>query len=165
MSAAGTRPATEPVRTANKPKLVPPARPLTLAPTRNGTSRPATSPIRREKKGISARLEPRPNSKMSDPSRKKARFSGKKRGKRVRFVCRTSTSVSAKSVLTVNDAIAPAPTSCVTSRLASPLLLQGAPLARKPEAPTTEGVTLRPSPRSKRGSPVSRPAWEVCVRL
>ena len=42
--------------------------------------------------------------KMSAPSRKNVRFSGKKSGKRVRLVRRVSTSVSAKSVLTVSDA-------------------------------------------------------------
>jgi hypothetical protein len=47
---------------------------------------------------------PAPNSKMSEPSRKKVRFSGKKISKRVRLICRTSTSVSAKSVFTVNAA-------------------------------------------------------------
>ena len=41
---------------------------------------------------------------MSSPSRKNVRFSGKNSGNRVRFVRRVSTSVSAKSVLTVPDA-------------------------------------------------------------
>ncbi len=41
---------------------------------------------------------------MSAPSRKKVRFSGKNSSKRVRLVCRVSTSVSAKSVFTDADA-------------------------------------------------------------
>ena len=42
---------------------------------------------------------------------------GKNSGKRVRFVRRVSTSVSAKSVLTVSEATTFAPSRCVTSRL------------------------------------------------
>ncbi len=45
----------------------------------------------------------RPNSKMSASRRKKSRFSGKNRPKRVRFTCRSSTSVAEKSVLNVSE--------------------------------------------------------------
>ena len=45
-----------------------------------------------------------PNSKMSASRRKKSRFSGKNRPKRVRFTWRSSTSVAEKSVLIVSDA-------------------------------------------------------------
>ena len=38
-------------------------------------------------------------------SRKKSRFSGKNSGKRVRLICRSSTSVCAKSVFTVRLAV------------------------------------------------------------
>jgi hypothetical protein len=49
---------------------------------------------------------PRPaTSKTPAPSRKKLRFSGKKSSKRVRLTWRASTSVSAKSVSTVRDAV------------------------------------------------------------
>ena len=41
----------------------------------------------------------RPKSKMPRPSRKKSRFSGNCRLKRVRFTCCSSTSTCAKSVL------------------------------------------------------------------
>ena len=47
----------------------------------------------------------RPNSKMSASRRKKSRFSGKNRPNRVRFTCRSSTSVAEKSVLIVSDAL------------------------------------------------------------
>ena len=51
-------------------------------------------------------LLPRPAaSKIPAPSRKNVRFSGKKRGKRVRFTWRSSASVSAKSVFTVSEAV------------------------------------------------------------
>jgi hypothetical protein len=50
---------------------------------------------------------PVPKAKRFDPSRKNGRFSGKKRGNRVRLIWRVSTSVSAKSVLTVNTEPSP----------------------------------------------------------
>ena len=56
---------------------------------------------------------------MSAPSRKNVRFSGKNSGKRVRFVRRVSTSVSAKSVLTVSEPSRFEPSRWVTSRLGS----------------------------------------------
>ena len=74
-------------------------------------------PILREKNGRpfsrSGRMMPnavpctpiRPNSKMSASRRKKSRFSGKNRPKRVRFTWRSSTSVAEKSVLIVSDAL------------------------------------------------------------
>jgi hypothetical protein len=48
-----------------------------------------------------------PNSKMSASCRKKSRFSGKNRLKRVRFTCRSSTSVAEKSVLMVSAPVRP----------------------------------------------------------
>ena len=54
--------------------------------------------MRREKKALLAK------SKKVAPSRKNPRFSGKNNGKRVRLTRRVSTSVSAKSVLTVPTA-------------------------------------------------------------
>ena len=82
-----------------------------------GTSVPPTSPIRRLKYGSTSWSRPRPNVKMSSPSRKNVRFSGKNSGNRVRLVRRVSTSVSAKSVFTVSDASPFGPSRCVTSRL------------------------------------------------
>ena len=43
-----------------------------------------------------------PKAKIPSSWRKKSRFSGKNNGKRVRFTRRSSTSVSAKSVLNVS---------------------------------------------------------------
>jgi len=62
-----------------------------------GTCAPWKSPIRRLKKGVKLTLELK--LKTSEPSRKNIRFSGKKSGKRVRLMRRSSTSVSAKSIL------------------------------------------------------------------
>ena len=45
------------------------------------------------------------NANVPAPSRKKSRFSGKNRLKRVRFTCCSSTSTCAKSVLTVRSAV------------------------------------------------------------
>ena len=45
------------------------------------------------------------NAKVPCPSRKKSRFSGKNRLKRVRFTCCSSTSTCAKSVRTVKSAV------------------------------------------------------------
>jgi hypothetical protein len=74
-------------------------------------------PMRREKKGRAfsrlgrdvaslVSLEPlplmRPNSKRSASLKKKSRFSGKNRLKRVRLTWRASTSVAEKSVLIVS---------------------------------------------------------------
>ena len=76
--AAGARPSSSRVRTTRPPKLVWPARPVALRPARIGTSWPSTSPMRRLKKGSRVSpSRPAPKAKMSDPSRKKVRFSGK----------------------------------------------------------------------------------------
>ena len=154
-----------PVRTISAPKLVPPERPLILPPARIGTSTSLSSPIRRLKNGRTSALVPGAKSKMSAPCRKKVRFSGKNSGNRVRLVRRVSTSVSAKSVLTVSDASAFAPISCVASRLtaASPTAAAPRPATLKPV--TSEGRTLNPRPSAKSGRPVSRPARKVCVTL
>jgi hypothetical protein len=84
-------------------------RPFTFAPARIGTSNPSTRPIRRLKYGMTSSSSLRPKEKMSWPSRKNVRLSGKNSGKRVRFICRASTSVSAKSVFTVAEPMTFAP--------------------------------------------------------
>jgi hypothetical protein len=96
--------------------------------------------------------------KMSAASRKKVRFSGKKSGKRVRFARRASTSVSAKSVLTVIEASAFEPRRFVTSRLGSRVPSAGASGEGSLKPPTSDGRTLRPRPRSKSGRPARTPA-------
>ena len=63
----------------------------------------ADRPMLREKNGRPFWVRP-PNSKTSESSRKKSRFSGKNSEKRVRLTCRSSTSVAEKSVLTVSAA-------------------------------------------------------------
>ena len=93
-----------PVPTPRTPKFHSPSRPVRRAPRSIGTVAPPSSPMRREKKafiraGSQGTLWGGPNSKMPAFSRKKSRFSGKKRENRVRFTCRSSTSTSAKSVL------------------------------------------------------------------
>ena len=113
------------VLTASAPKFSPPTRPLILPPALIGTCSPSMRPMRRLKKGIKSSSRPSPKSKMSAPSRKNVRFSGKNNGKRVRLTRRASTSVSAKSVFAVSDASVLAPTRCVTSRLACPWLRNG----------------------------------------
>ena len=105
------------VPTTSPPMFVLAMRPLIFVPAMIGTSRPSTRPTRRLKNGMTSSSSPRPKEKMSAPSRKNVRFSGKNSGKRVRLVRRVSTSVSAKSVLTVSDASRLAPRRCVTSRL------------------------------------------------
>jgi hypothetical protein len=71
-------------------------------PNRMRCGVPSSSPMRREK---NASASPVGNSKKLDPSRKNSRFSGNRNGKRVRFIRRSSTSVSAKSVSTVKFAL------------------------------------------------------------
>jgi hypothetical protein len=115
--------------------------------------------MRRLKKGTSVSVPmPLPNWKMSAPCRKKVRFSGKNSGKRVRFVWRLSTSVSAKSVLTVREASTFEPRRCVTSRLGSSVPSVAAPGAGFWKPPTIDGRRPRPSPRSNSGRPASSPA-------
>ena len=67
----------------------------------------ASRPMRREKNGSTWFPGSRAKSKKPEPSTKNSRFSGKKSGNRVRFTRRSSTSVSAKSVLTVKLARKP----------------------------------------------------------
>ena len=102
---------------------------------------------------------------MSEPSRKNVRFSGKNNGKRVRFVRRVSTSVSAKSVLTVSEPRRLEPRRCVTSRLGWNEPSTSASGAGTPPPVVTAGRTVRPTPRSNSGSPPNSPAWLVCVTL
>ena len=83
---SATTPGSESVLTTMPPKFVLATRPLTFAPARIGTSLPPTRPMRRLKYGIMSLLTTGPNWKMSTPSRKNVRFSGKNSGKRVRFV-------------------------------------------------------------------------------
>ncbi len=61
--------------------------------------------MRREWKGSTTSLLVAATSNTPAPSRKKARFSGKNSGKRVRLIWRASASVSAKSVFTVTEAL------------------------------------------------------------
>ena len=107
--------------------------------------------MRRLKNGITSLPSPRPKLKMSDPSRKKVRFSGKNSGKRVRLVRRASTSVSAKSVLTEPDATRFGPMRCLTSRLASAVTIEFASGAGMPPPPVTAGRTRKPRPEVEVG--------------
>ena len=121
IDAAGASPVASRVRVTTAPTFVLPMRPLIFVPNRIGCSRPETRPMRRLKNGIMSLPRPSPKLKMSEPSRKNVRVSGKKSGKRVRFVRRVSTSDSAKSVLTESDDTRFEPTRCVMSTLASPV--------------------------------------------
>ena len=87
------------------PTRIPASRPVSLAPARIGTSLPPDRPIRLGKKSSADRDAPTVN--VPAFSRKNARFSGKKSGKRVRFTCWSSTSTWAKSVLTVRSSARP----------------------------------------------------------
>ena len=90
-----------------------PTLPVSLPPARTGTTSPVSRPIRRLKNrnGVSPLPAARPalarpaNANVPAPSRKKSRFSGKNRLKRVRFTCCSSTSTCAKSVFTVRSAV------------------------------------------------------------
>jgi hypothetical protein len=120
--------------------------------------------MRRLKNGITSRLTVGPNCNMSEPSRKKDRFSGKNNGKRVRFVWRVSTSVSAKSVFIVSEAVTFDPIRCVTSRLGRNFASAAADGAGTPPPVVTLGRRSRPRPSAKSGSSVSSPARLVCLR-
>ena len=65
-----------------------------------------------------------PNAKMPCPSRKKSRFSGMNRLKRVRLTWASSSSTCAKSVFTVRSAVSFAPTRAFASR---PTFSDGSP--------------------------------------
>jgi hypothetical protein len=88
-----------------------PTVPVSLMPASIGTSRPPNRPICRLKNGnTSAPCSGMPPAgsgpvlakpKTPAPCRKNARFSGKSTEKRDRLICRASTSVSPKSVLSV----------------------------------------------------------------
>ena len=87
-----------------KPSVCDPARPVKRAPANTGTAPSSATPMRLEKNnrnGGGSQLFRQPISKMPAFSRKKSRLSGKKRSKRVRFTCSSSTSTCAKSVLSV----------------------------------------------------------------
>ena len=120
--------------------------------------------MRRLKNGMTSWSRPRPNAKMSAPSRKNVRFSGKKSGNRVRLVRRVSTSVSAKSVLTVSEASRFAPSRCVTSRLGWNSPSTSAPRRRDAAAGRDGGAHAEADARGRsRGRSVSSPARLVCV--
>ena len=109
--------------------------------------------MRRLKNGRMSVVLTRPaTSNTPAPSRKNARFSGKKSGKRVRFTCRRSASVSAKSVLTVMAAL----------RLGVRFLKISTPAADSPSplsaATDACGRRSRPRPCWTPSSPSRRPA-------
>ena len=104
-------------RTDKPPTSQLPTRPESLPPYSRSTTWPVLlKPMRREKNGrpfCASVLSPGiddwrwppmpPNSKMSASRKKKSRFSGKKSPRRVRLTCRSSTSVTEKSVLIVRE--------------------------------------------------------------
>jgi hypothetical protein len=139
------------VRTAGAARRLEPGEDRDLVPLHE------TDPSAEEGGGGSRRAQPVPNEDVGGVE-KKVRFSGKKRGKRVRFVRRASTSVSAKSVLTVIEASAFVASRCVASRLGSRVPSAGSSGEGSLKPPTTDGRTLSPRPRSKRGSPARTPA-------
>ena len=163
ISVAGTRPATAPVRAASTPKLVSPTRPLSFVPTWSGTVSPLYKPMRRLQNGMTSGAMPGPKSKISVPSRKNDRFSGKKRLKRLTLVRRSSTSVSAKSVFTVRKASVLAPIRWVASRLPATVVSAPAAGAGTPLAMVSAGRTLRPRSRLKAGRSMSSPARLIWV--
>ena len=142
------------VSTSRRPMFRPAWRPETLRPKRIGTSCPFSSPTVRLKKGIrSGFWLPSPaTSKTPAPSKKKVLFSGRNSSKRVRLICRASTSVSAKSVLTVSEAVTPGVMLLKTS---SPALNLPLSFSSPPE---TKGRMSRPRPCCRPVSPVSCPA-------
>jgi len=76
-----------------------PILPINLPPNEIGTGFPDWSPILLEKYGYTPLLGA--NRNIFAPSRKKSLFSGNRIGNLVRFICLSSTSVSAKSVFTL----------------------------------------------------------------
>ena len=151
-----------PVCTLIAPKVTLPAFPFTRLPTRNGITRDRSRPMRRVKKryGVSPAPAPTPelarpaNANVPRPSRKKSRFSGKNRSKRVRLTCCSSTSTCEKSVLTVRSAVR----LCVMPNFRSP------PMRRVGSLDST-GVTVRSvdTPASPYGfSSTLRPPEGTC---
>jgi hypothetical protein len=113
-------PSIPPVCICRIPTSVRPTRPESRVPQRMGTWRPpGATPMRREW-NIWAEPED-PTWKSPEFSRKKGRFSGKKREKRVRSTCWSSTSTWAKSVFTVKSRLR----LWVIPNLASPPTSQG----------------------------------------
>ena len=101
-----------------------PALPVSRPPAWIGIDAAPSRPMRRLKNsygvspiaGAERRLAaPGERERSPGPSRKKSRFSGKNRLKRVRFTCCSSTSTCAKSVLSVKSAVR----FCVTPYFAS----------------------------------------------
>jgi hypothetical protein len=84
--------------------LVSPISPLIFTPPIIGTSSPATSPMRRLKNGITSWFQAQAKVENVAAFQEEGALLGKNNGKRVKFVRRVSTSVSAKSVLKVSDA-------------------------------------------------------------
>ena len=79
-----------PVTTLRRPTVWRPARPVSLTPPVMGMGPSRDIPIRREKnnsKGGGPNMPGAPISKMPEFSRKKSRFSGKKRLNRVKLTC------------------------------------------------------------------------------
>ena len=107
-------------------------------------------PMRRVKNGIRSVPPASPaTSNTPAPSRKNVRFSGKNSGNRVRLTWRMSASVSAKSVLTVIDALRFGVRFLKTSR---PPVNCPSPSSRPPDM---YGRTSRPWPCRAPSSPVS----------
>src|SRR5216110_1509092 len=100
----------------------------------------------------------RPKTYWFAPSRKKERFSGKKRGKRVRLICRVSTSVSAKSVFAVNTVTSCGVTFHVTSPPTAPCHARGLMPKNRFVLPVVYGVSSIPLPCCRSPTPVNRPA-------
>ncbi len=147
-----------------------PTFPVNRAPPMIGTLSPlSVRPMRRLKKSSAYRLNgfADPTRNFPEFSRKKSRFSGKKRAKRVRFTCSSSTSACAKSVLTVRSRFKPeespyfmsSPTSCCQSLLCSPDASVLLPPA------VTNGVTLRSIPLLSSCIPSSTPALLTLVMV
>src|SRR3970282_1551169 len=103
----------------------------------------------------------RPNSKMSESRRKKSRFSGKNKPKRVRFTCRSSTSVAEKSVLNVSEPFSDG-VSLYTkssdgskSESVAPFAVPFSNILLRRMLP--DGTTSSPTPWFKFSKPIARP--------
>jgi hypothetical protein len=98
---------------------------------------------------------------MSASRKKKSRFSGKNKPKRVRLTCRSSTSVAEKSVLKVNEPFSDGVSLYTKSNDGSKSELLAAPVV--PFSNTLlrrtlpDGTTSSPTPWFKFAKPIARP--------